>query len=157
MGLSGPPTGGPACFTGLNSLALNVLQTSNYAVLQSAAVIRALLNGAGWVQLYKNDFTPGPDNSLGDFLLADFSGYSPYNLAGLVPAPTKLATGVYQFTLPFAAFAVTGPTSNTIYGALVQVGGNWFGAVRFPVPIAAVSPLVFTVDLQWLDLALSVI
>lgn len=97
------------------------------------------------VRLFKNNYFPSKDSVIGDFTLADFTGYAT-STAVTWGAPhvnadgnLEIQGGVKQFT------ATDGATPNTVYGYLLTTaGGALIAAERFdvPVPVSAADDAV---------------
>jgi hypothetical protein len=149
--------GAPAVFFYRVAFVANLMTPSSFALKQSCILAQNTLNTGGWLQLYQNNFTPNADTLLSQFIPANFLGYSPINLRGLVPACQKGQTGLWQFVVPPQTFNVAGPPYSTLYGAYVVYGANWICALPFPTPIVPFLGETISVVLQWQDWALNLL
>lgn len=104
------------------------------ATLTALKEADALLDGVT-VKLFQNDIVPGPDSVLGDFTVADFTGYA--TSAALVWAgPVLKDDGTPELVAQRLMFTCTNATTpNTIYGYyLLDSEGGLLGAERFEAP-----------------------
>lgn len=83
-------------------------------------------------RLYQNDLTPGPATVIGDFTVANFTGYANGVLAGVAVAGALDGSNRAVVTWNALTFTKNGATGNTIYGYYVTTGaGNLLWAERF--------------------------
>lgn len=78
------------------------------------------------IHLFKNDFTPGPDVVIGDFVEADFSGYAFITGAPFPTAPKFDPTQGAYFLSPLFLFTSDDPitVTNTIFGWYITTAGG---------------------------------
>jgi hypothetical protein len=144
------------CFF-LGDAILSPFTPSNVFLKNALSAIQMPLNVSGFIQLYQNNFTPNSDTLLSDFIPANYGGYSPVSLAGKLPTPQKIQTGVYQtISSPFT-FSCSGDPSNVIFGAYITVFGYWLAAVPFPTPISMEGGVSFAFALQLQEWALNLL
>ena len=111
---------------------------------QLVAVLDALKTGdygAVTMDLYQNDVDPTPSSVLGDFEVADFSGYAQATALDFGGVFQNL-DGYAEMDLPSQQFDHSGgATANNIYGFFVEVtAGGLLYAERFPVvPIPMIT------------------
>jgi hypothetical protein len=130
---------------------------SNYEVLQATQQLVKTLNATpGWCRLFKNNFGPTPATLRTDFVEADFTGYTPFDLTGAFPDPSKQIDGFYSSASAEISFANSGGSSQTIYGWWVSAGSNWYWSGLFdaPVVMAPSSTLSFFLTWQGVNLGL---
>lgn len=107
-------------------------------------------NPGAQFRLFRNDYDPGPESVVTDFIEANWIGYAEKLLMNQFPAPVKVADGHYEIVTDKLLF--TPPASgngNMIYGGYVTFGGNAVAAERFPVPIEmGIGSVAFSVRLR---------
>jgi len=130
---------------------------SNAAVRLACTGFQSGLNVNGFLQLYKNNFTPTPDSLLSAFIQTDFPGYFPISLIGAVPPCGKQQTGVYGFSVPVQTFTGGLLANQVVYGAYVVAGANWYAALPLASPVMVNPGTQILIVLQWQDLSLNLI
>jgi hypothetical protein len=106
------------------------------------------------VYLYKNNYTPAPGASLGDFVMCDFPGFVPKTFPissfGLSSVTSHIATLTSSQTLIFDA-APTGTFSQDVYGYAVfdeLLNYAWCESFATPYTVIAGSRVEITPRLK---------
>lgn len=132
------------------------LVASNSLLKGYADWLANLLNANHFLQLYQNDLSITPATPITDFIVADFLGYTGFNMAGVVPAPIKQVDGDYIISFTTSLFGCEGG-SQTIYGAYITDGSSLRFSQAFPVPQPMTAGSSFIVPVQISVLALSIL
>lgn len=93
-----------------------------------------------YINLFKNDVTPGHATVLADLTLADFGGYAQKNMTTPVVGAALDANGRAVITWDEVTFTRTGGPDNTIYGYYVANNDGallWCERFDNPVPVTA--------------------
>ena len=135
---------------------MSVLVASNALMLQRAQTLQTLLNSGHWFALFSNDIDPTPATMLPEFLEANFSGYSPFDLTDQFAAPIREVDGEYVLTGNTGFFGCESGTQ-TIYGGYIHDGVDVKLSQRFDNPLDLTAGSSFTVPLVVQDLALSIL
>lgn len=107
------------------------------AVVDALIAEDGLLDGAV-VNLYQNDLTPTPNTLVGDFTVANFTGYAVSSAIVWGTVFTD-ASNVANSVGDVKQFTCTADgTAQTIYGYYVTVTGALRFSERFPTPIPVV-------------------
>lgn len=117
----------------------NLQQLTNLATITDVGTD---LNG-GLLNLFQNNFNPGVGSALGDFTIADFTGYST-SAAIVWGTPFFSPDGVPTVAGDMKTFTAANPitTPNVVYGWYVVDSGatKVLAARRFDSPINISSP-----------------
>lgn len=110
------------------------------------------LDGAE-LSLFQNDIDPTPTTPIGDYDVADYTGYGDEAVTWLAPAITD--GGIAEVVGTAGEFRPTGTTvGNSVYGCLLKTaGGALVGACKFadgPYPMTnALDQILLTVRLRY--------
>lgn len=117
--------------------------STGIAILTALIDTGALLDGAV-LRLFQNNINPGPENVVGDFVSADFSGYAPSTTV-VWGTPYLQSDGTANVAGDLKLFVADDPliVTNTIYGwFLTNAGGTvLLASYRFSDPVAISLPL----------------
>jgi hypothetical protein len=111
----------------------------DYEIEIEANAVQARFNTGSAAHLYTNNFIPDVTVTIGSFVEATYSGYSPFDLTGLWLTPTRQANGDFYVTTPVMDFSAPSSGSVTIYGYWIDDGTGVLAAEAFASPVTLVS------------------
>lgn len=108
-------------------------------IADAAALQTALANST--VDLYSNNVSPSKNNTVVDFTIATFAGYTQQTIVA-VPAPIfDQVNGGISLVLPANLFAFVGPgIGQSVYGWILRtMGGVLIAAGNFDSPVQMIQ------------------
>lgn len=112
------------------------------------------------LRIFQNDFEPGPDSLLSEFIPATYGGYAPVDLAAEWGTPFKVVDGMYQVDSSEFEFEYTGIPTQYVYGwYIVQTSGTPSVRMcgRFPAPVFMNAGVTFKIIVSPQSWSLSII
>jgi len=92
------------------------------------------------INLFQNNYIPGPSTLQSNMVGASFSGYSGIVLSGLSVSATLDGSNRALASWSACTWTKSGPTGNTIYGySVTDSAGNMLWVERFDSPIPMLS------------------